>query len=216
MKSLEILQFIENLEKGRVCVHPTDTIPGLACDPRNPSAVRALEEIKKRTEKKPFVGLVASFEKAQVFWEELDPLWKRVLAKVWPNTVSFLGRARKNLPSCLVSQTGELALRVPRLRPEAEWFYEILQRMDVPLPSTSINWEGERPLLNRSEIESFARNHGVYLTSLAIEGSQQQASSLIRIEASGAYTFLREGAYSRQMFEDLFTLCKKELAHDES
>ena len=205
----EVSDFLSHLSQGRVCAHPTDTIPGLTCDPRNAKALQSLEEIKKRTQKKAFVGLVPSLDRALDFWEPLPEFWRVLLNKIWPQSISFVWKARTNVPACLLSESGELALRYPRLDPEAEWYYQLMNELDTPLPSTSINYEGQPPISSIPELEEFCKQHSVYVPKDLPSHSGKGASSVLRIIDEDRFEWLRVGAFSEEEFDRIYSSLKK-------
>jgi L-threonylcarbamoyladenylate synthase len=205
----EISTFLEKFRQGQVCVHPTDTIPGLTCDPKNDRALQNLEQIKKRTQKKSFVSLVPSFEHALGFWQPLPELWLRLIARIWPGPVTFVWKARTNLPRCLVSERGEIALRFPQLGPSADWFLKVMKQLDCPIPSTSINCEGEIPLVGGKELEEFCKTNGIYLAKFIPSSGASIPSSVIRILSDENFEFLRIGSFSKEDFLKIYTSLKK-------
>jgi len=206
----QVLTFLRNLKEGKVCVHPTDTIPGLTCDPWNESSIESLEQNKKRSEKKAFVGLISSFEKALRFWQPLPKFWIKLLPYVWPRPVTFIWKAGTNVPTCFVSQNGELALRYPRLQPEAYWFHRVMDQVDYPLPSTSINYQKGTPIVSGEELSDFCKMHSIYLPDLLPPPPPAHSlpSSLIRIIDEKNYEWLRKGAISPDEFSLLYNSLK--------
>ncbi len=207
-KKLQTSTFLEHLRQGHVCVHPTDTIPGLSCDPYNAHAVQNLEQIKKRTQKKAFVGLVASFENALEHWEPLPELWKTLIPQIWPKPISFVWKARQNVPKCLVSEHGELALRFPLLNTSSDWFYNVMTQMKTPLPSTSVNYEKNPPLSDKQDISEFSKRHGLYLADLAPAEKTSLPSSVVRIKEDASMEWLREGAITKEEFQKFYSRIK--------
>ena len=58
-------QFHNALFDSKVCLHPTDSVPGLTFDPEDETALERLAVIKNRVgPAKPFVGLVGSTSQA--------------------------------------------------------------------------------------------------------------------------------------------------------
>lgn len=199
----QTLQFLEAFSKGEVCVHPTDTIPGLTCDPRRPSSVQNLDKIKKRGAKKSFVALVDSFDSAQKYWEPLPTFWQDLIRKLWPGPITFVWKARANLPTCIVSHLGEIALRHPRLSPETVWFEKVMEQILVPIPSTSINYADGKPILGGKELEEFCAKYAIYLPKM-LSHSSGTASTVVRILDETRYEFLRVGAVSEKEFLSVY------------
>lgn len=202
----EISLFLEAFNSGRVCVHPTDTIPGLCCNPFDAEAVASLQEVKKRAGNKVFVGLVPSLEVAKTFWKTLPSSWELFLSEFWPGPLTFLWEARKTTPDCFVSDKGELALRYPKLREDSLWFFRVMLECKGPVPSTSINYGGEPPRVRSKDIFDFQKETNVYISKIWKEPQgASKPSSLIRILDEKNYEFLREGAVSKSQFSQLWS-----------
>ncbi len=207
-----IANFLKNWSDGRVCVHPTDTIPGLTCQPDNAAAVRRLEDTKRRDPNvKTMVGLVASFAQAQHFWRELPPLWKKLLPLLWPGPLTLVWKSQDHVPSCLVSDLGELALRHPQLREADQWFEHVLNAVKQPLPSTSINYATQAPILGGVELQSFCVQNNVFLPPLSESPAGSRPSSVLRIIDDTHYEWLRKGAFSEDAFDKLYNQAKVQL-----
>ena len=87
----------EALSRGAVVGIPTDTVYGIAADPRNSIAVGRLFAIKERSEGKPVGLLVADIESAlaMVDLPGYAVEWAR---SHWPGPLNLVGVARFQLP----------------------------------------------------------------------------------------------------------------------
>ena len=56
----EIIACLEALEAGQLIVYPTDTVWGIGCDATNPAAVERVYDLKKRSDSKALICLVAN------------------------------------------------------------------------------------------------------------------------------------------------------------
>ena len=59
--SNEIQKCVQALKKGKVILYPTDTIWGLGCDATNDNAIKKIYAIKKRSESKAMISLLANY-----------------------------------------------------------------------------------------------------------------------------------------------------------
>jgi L-threonylcarbamoyladenylate synthase len=189
--------FLDSLKQGLLCLHPTDTLPGLTFDPDSLAGRQALVELKGRTDAaKPFLGLIDCVTKAQRYYQPLPERWLRVLAELWPGPLSVVWKASHLAPTSLVAEDGTIGLRVPELPAEAAWFRQVLVALDRPLPTTSVNRAGEPPaiqfadagrLLSRAKASFIPEWSPAQLPAAA-------PSTVMRIMPSGAYSLLRQGA----------------------
>lgn len=103
---------IEVLRKGGVVAYPTDTLYGLAVDPRSAVAVQRLFEVKRR-EPGHAIPLIAGdaeqAEQAGVF----TPQARRLAARLWPGPLSLVLDARPVISRELLASDGTVAVRVP-------------------------------------------------------------------------------------------------------
>ena len=195
--------FLAAFQAGRVLLHPTDGLYGLGVDPSNDKAVARLNEIKGRLEGKGFVGLVSSFEKAELFYEPLPPWAKKMLSLCWPGPLSVVFKAHPLVPSHLLGPDQTVCLRVPQLS-HSHWFLEVLKDLSVPFPSTSVNPSGASPivsgLLAKEWLSGFS---GVYIPDELVALKGAQASTLIKLEKDH-FVILRQGAFAEALVQEAF------------
>ncbi len=189
-------KFIAAWREGCLCVHPTDTLPGLSVNPRDPQAVTALRRFKQRESMRTFISLVPSLRVAKQWWQPLPALWEELLAKVWPGPLSVVWQASTAAPEALRGEDGTIALRCPLFNQESSWMNEVLSTLDTPLPTTSINQAGKLPCLTWEEAARFGKHEGFYVPLFepptAVAGSP---STLIRLNPEGSFALLRPGAF---------------------
>ena len=138
MNTPSLDEISEALSRGAVIGLPTDTVYGIAADPRHSVAVRRLFEIKGRSEGKPLGLLVADIEAAlgMVDLPGYAVDWAR---SYWPGPLNLVGVARFELPEGVGDPArGTVGVRVPDL----STIREILTAFG-PLAVTSANRSGE-------------------------------------------------------------------------
>lgn len=140
-----MIEFEKALRKGMVCLHPTESLPGLTWDPDLDLPWKAVLQAKGRAPDKPFLALVPSLEVALTMWEPLPAGTRERLGRWWPGAVTVAWRASPAAPRSLVAPDGTLALRCPLFPEEARWFAQLLESYGKPLPSTSVNAQGAPP-----------------------------------------------------------------------
>ena len=185
------------LRGGRVCLHPTDTIPGLTFDPTNEAAKSAALEVKKRSGAKNFLALAGDRASAQTYFASMPGNWERVLEALWPGPLSVVWQASPVCPPTLRAPDDSVGIRVPQLATENEWYGEVLQAMGVPLPSTSVNISGQPPATTWPAAVDATKMFGgdVFVPDDVLsEGKNVVPSTLIKLSADGGFTMLREGA----------------------
>ena len=101
--------FLGALDQSFVCLHPTDTVPGLTFDPLSRKASERLQAIKGRDPAKTFLGLVADVYEAKRFWQELPAPWSRLLEDIWPAPLTVIWKANSRAPKVMVATCARFA-----------------------------------------------------------------------------------------------------------
>jgi len=133
-----------SLKIGQIIVLPTDTIYGLSCLADNVRSIKKIYHLKKRDAKKPMSILVGSLEMAKkyvVISERQEKVLKKIWSKSQPPTTVILKNKYK-LPRELTRNVEGLAVRLPKNK----FLIKILEKVDCPLVSTSLNLSGEKEI----------------------------------------------------------------------
>ncbi len=170
---------LEAIKAGRVCLIPTDTVPGLAFDPSNETAKKTLEALKGRPEGKGFVCLVPSADKAFSFWKKLHGRWEETLQELWPASLTVIFEAAESAPP-LICKDNTVALRVPKMN-NATWVSDLLEQSGI-LATTSVNDTGDLAKLDWFEAAEWCNGKDIFVPMLNLAPSSlQQPSTIIRI-----------------------------------
>lgn len=132
---LQMKKFAEQILRGAIFIHPTDTIYGLGCDATNKEAVRKLRDLKdKKTS--PLSVIVPSkewiLENCEAKKEDLKDL-------PGPYTLIFTVKDKKCVSSNVSFQKNNLGVRIPN-----HWFSEVVKILDIPIITTAANISGGR------------------------------------------------------------------------
>jgi glutamate racemase len=145
---------VEAVRSGLIIGVPTDTVYGVAVDPRNPDALAALADLKDRPPDQPFPVLVASIEQA-VELGVFNDSSRRLAADHWPGPLTLV------VPSTGVTPDyeGTIGLRVP----DHPTTLALLTKAG-PLAVTSANRSGEAETHDDAQAETvFGGKVAVYL-----------------------------------------------------
>ena len=140
MERGRLLRAIAILRSGGVVAYPTDTLYGLAVDPRSTRAVERLFEIKKREPGKAVPLIAASVEQASeaaVF----DERARHVAESFWPGALSIVLQARNVVRSEILAADGSVAVRVPA-HPTSQ---ALAAGFGFCITATSANLSGDAP-----------------------------------------------------------------------
>jgi L-threonylcarbamoyladenylate synthase len=97
---------------GLVVAYPTDTLYGLAVDPRNAAAVRRLFELKGRPESSALTLIAADMAQARLV-AEMTAHAERLAARWWPGPLTIVVRAKPILARETLAGGTTVGLRVP-------------------------------------------------------------------------------------------------------
>jgi tRNA threonylcarbamoyl adenosine modification protein (Sua5/YciO/YrdC/YwlC family) len=137
--------FTRALSTGAVAGIPTDTVYGLAGDPRSEAAVQAIFEMKGRDAGKALPVLAGSWESLRSLGVEINPRQESFLRRYWPGPLTAVLRLRTTLPASGGEQT--LAVRLPA----AGWLQKLLEGTG-PVTATSANLSGRPAARSAMEV----------------------------------------------------------------
>ena len=174
-------------------VVPTETVYGVAADPRIEGAQDRICRAKQRDRGKPIPLLASDLATIAGAGVELNELEERLARAFWPGPLTLVLR-------CGAAQEG---FRVP----DHEVCTMLLRRMGGLLRVTSANLSGQPAALTADDAMA-AIGHAVEGVLDAGPASGGTASTVLRVE-DGEIVVLREGAISREQLRDRgFTVCE--------
>ena len=183
----DIEKCLEVLRSDVLILYPTDTIWGIGCDATNEKAVEKVYQLKKRSDEKAMIVLVA--DERDVMQHVAAPdlaLFDYLATTVKPTTVIYDGAL--GFADNLVATDGSIAIRICH----DEFCRHLLRRFRKPLVSTSANISGMPSPKNFKEIVEQIRNGVDYIVQYRHEDdTPAQPSSLIKWH-NGKVTVLRE------------------------
>ena len=175
-----IREAVKTLAAGELVVVPTDTVYGVAADPKVPGAEERIFAAKSRDRGKPIPLLAAGLPEVEKLGAVLGEVERRLAGAFWPG------------PLTLVLKVGdaEEGLRVPDC-PAAR---ALIREAGGVLRVTSANQSGEPAALDARQAAAALAGF-VTLVLDAGPAPGGTASSVVRVEA-GRVLLLREGALS--------------------
>jgi L-threonylcarbamoyladenylate synthase len=100
------------IREGLVVAYPTDTLYGLAVDPRNAEAVRRLYDLKGRAESSALTLIAADAGQAQAAGQ-MTAAAARLASRWWPGPVTIVVPARATLAREVLAGGTTVGIRVP-------------------------------------------------------------------------------------------------------
>jgi L-threonylcarbamoyladenylate synthase len=186
-KEKNVLEISANcIKESGVILCPSDTIYGLSCDAGNEKALRKLKAIKEIEEDRPFIVLVNS-----------DRLFNQCTAEVPEVAWDMIDHT--NSPLTLVLPASNYLPEV--LRPEQMiairyvkegFIFELINKVNRPIVSTSANISGEPSALGFEEIDEKIKSKLDYIVGVEFANSKEaRPSKMVRLKANGEVQILR-------------------------
>lgn len=132
------------LSAGEVVAFPTDTLYGLAVDPRRPDAVARLFTLKGRAAAAAAPLVAANADQASLAVQAWTPLARRLAGQFWPGPLSLVLDAAPALDPAALGGGVTVAIRVPA--------HAVAQALagafGHPITATSANRSGAPPAVD--------------------------------------------------------------------
>jgi L-threonylcarbamoyladenylate synthase len=176
---------VQALRNGSLVIIPTDTVYGIAADPRAAGAEERLYLAKGRDRNKPVPLLAASIAGIEKYGAALNDIERKLAERFWPG------------PFTLVLGVGN---RTEGFRiPDFGITQELLRELGDVLRVTSANLSGEPPALSAEDaIRALGESADVVLDAGRSPGGTP--STVVKVER-GRIKVLRAGAISLETLE---------------
>lgn len=174
------------LRAGGLVILPTETVYGVAADPRQPKAMQRLFEAKGRDDGKPVARLAASAAQVAAQGADLSGLAGRLAARFWPGPLTMV----------LDGPDGAVGYRVPdHAVPQA-----VLRAFGAAIAATSANRSGQPDAVTAAEAAE-ALGTAVDLILDAGPAPGAAPSTVVRVGVGNHVEILRAGALSAAIAE---------------
>ena len=196
----------ELVKRGELIVIPTDTVYGVACDPRNAKAIERIYELKRRPRFKALQVLVSSADELDALGLELPAPLNRLAAAFLPGAFSPIAVAREDCVLGTVRRTagGE---RTQGIRvPNSALCLDIL-RATGPLAASSANRSGDESAQSVAEaVAAFGDDVALYLDGGSTPG--HVSSTVVAADPHGrdGIEILREGVIPQSAIRKALTV----------
>ena len=179
---------VDWLARGEIVAYPTDTLYGLAVDPRRPDAVERLFRAKGRPAEMA-VPLIASDPQQVARCVSRLPLLARTLAeRFWPGPLTLVVGAAPALNRRLLAGGRTVAVRVP----DHAVARALARELGHPVTATSANRSGSTPAASAAAASGAV---GRDLACVLDAGPAESTSPSTIVDARGAApVLLRPGA----------------------
>jgi L-threonylcarbamoyladenylate synthase len=183
----EIDNAITILNEGGLILYPTDTVWGIGCDATNKDAVEKIFKLKKRSDKKTMICLVANQFMLEQYVEQVpEPAYDIMDLSERPVTIIYDNP--KDVAANLIAEDNTLAIRVA----SDQFCQQLIKKFKKPIVSTSANIAGEPTPGNFSEISELILKGVDYVVNLEQKKINTSPSSIIKLGNDGTVKIIRK------------------------
>ena len=183
----DIDQCLYVLNAGGVILYPTDTVWGLGCDATNANAVSKIFSIKKRSEAKSLIVLLANMQELTKYTGQ-DILPIELFLNQTSDPVTVIYEGAKNLASNAIHQDGTVGIRITK----DPFCQDLIKAFGKPIVSTSANLSGNTTPAIFAEVEESIKKQVDYAVKYRQgENTRNQPSRIVKLSGTGELIFLR-------------------------
>jgi len=183
----DIIRCLEVLKTGGSILYPTDTIWGIGCDATNEKAIEKIYTLKKRSDEKAMIVLVA--DERDIMQHVAAPdlsLFDYLQTMSKPTTVIYDGAL--GFAENLVGKDGSIAIRICK----EEFCRHLVKRFRKPIVSTSANISGMPFPKKFTDIDPYIKQGVDYIVQHRQNDETPAAPSSLIKWNNGKITVLRE------------------------
>jgi tRNA threonylcarbamoyl adenosine modification protein (Sua5/YciO/YrdC/YwlC family) len=174
------------IRRGLVVAYPTDTLYGLAVDPRNSDAVRRLYELKGRAETSALTLIAADLAQVRAA-AEMTTAAERLASRWWPGPLTIVLRARDVLAREILAGGFTVGIRVP----DHAVAVALARELGFAITATSANRSGMPAATEAAALAAALPDVDAIIDAGPVRGG---APSTLVDASSGTLTLLRDGA----------------------
>ena len=177
----EIDKALATLKKGGLILYPTDTIWGIGCDATNTDAIAKIFKLKKRSDSKALISLVANKQQLKSITKTIPDF------DIISNPTTIVYNNVKGLGQNLLAENGSAAIRIV----QDEFCQKLILSFGKAIVSSSANISGEMFPKQFSEITEEIKNNVDYIVNLRQNELMPTASSILMITEDTSITKIR-------------------------
>ena len=184
----EVEKALTILRNGGVILYPTDTVWGLGCNAGDKNAIDKIYKIKKRSDQKAMIILVAGERDVMQYVAAPDPaVFDFIEEQTRPTTIIY--EHAVGLPHNLPGDDGSIAIRIV----QDDFCRHLIKRLRKPLVSTSANISGMPSPKNFSEVSGEIIDSVDHVVKWRQDDlTAAQPSQIIKWDNDGKRTIIRD------------------------
>ena len=184
----ELKRVVNILDNDGVIIFPTDTVYGIGCNCFSTKAIKKIFSYKKRPNNKPINVLTDNYEKILSVVKEIKPKEKELINKYMPGALTIILKKNEAISPLLTANLDTIGVRIPA----NSIALKILESVNYPLATTSVNISGEESGIKLADFEvDFADK-----VDAIIDGGESKlkvASTIVQVDDKDNIKILRQG-----------------------
>jgi len=183
----DIEEALTVLLSGGLVLYPTDTVWGIGCDATNPAAVAKIYALKKRSDEKSMIVLLADENDIPKYVTQPNPKIFDYIKGIHKPT-TFIYEGAINLAKNMIQGDGSIGIRLTN----DPFCKKLIRRFGKPLVSTSANISGY-PTPSIFEDVDFEIKSGVdYIVQHRQDDvTAASPSAIVKLNADGSLNIIR-------------------------
>ena len=183
----DIEESLKILREGGLILYPTDTVWGIGCDATNADAVEAVYALKKRSDEKAMIVLLADEKDIATYVTQPDPKIFDYIKGVHKPT-TFIYEGGIGLAENIIQKDSTIAIRITT----DAFCKQLIKQFGKPIVSTSANVSGYPPPAFFDDVDIIIKNGVDYIVQHRQDDvTPAVPSAVVKWNADGSLTIIR-------------------------
>src|SRR5690606_4593838 len=136
----DLKQVADLINNGAIAIFPTDTLYAMGCLMNQRQSIEKIGRILGKKEKHSKMSLICkSISEVSKYTQQIDNHVFRMMKKHLPGPFTFVLKSNHDVQKFFKNSRSEIGIRIP----DNQILSELLELLDAPLISTSLNTNGE-------------------------------------------------------------------------
>lgn len=136
----DLKQVADAINKGAIAIFPTDTLYAMGCLMNQRQSIEKIGRILGKKEKHSKMSLICqNISEVSKYTQQIDNHVFRMMKKHLPGPFTFVLKSNNDVQKFFKNNRAEIGIRIP----DNAILSELLELLDAPLISTSLNTNGE-------------------------------------------------------------------------
>jgi L-threonylcarbamoyladenylate synthase len=183
----DIEEALAVLQSGGIILYPTDTVWGIGCDATNDTAVAKIYALKKRSDEKSMIVLLADENEIPKYITQPNPKIFDYIKGIH-NPTTFIYEGGTCLAKNMIQGDGSIGIRITN----DPFCKKLITRFGKPLVSTSANISGYPSPALFEDIDIDIKNGVDYIVQHRQDDvTAASPSAIVKLNADGSLTIIR-------------------------